>query len=97
LSEKNSGTTAKSIEENRIYHKRYLRAINSPLRRKILRALKEGSMTIAELHSHTGLDNNTLKWHLNILEHGYCIERNAKGDHVMYKLTKEGEVINYLE
>jgi DNA-binding transcriptional ArsR family regulator len=97
LSDKKSKTTGKSIEETRQYHERYLRAINSPLRRKILRALKEGFATIEDLESRTGLDKETLKWHLSILEHGFCVEKENKQGKMVYNLTQEGRVVDYME
>jgi len=74
-----------------------LRAINSPLRREILRALKEGYTTTEDLKSRTGLDNDTLKWHLSILEQGFCIAKDIKQGKLIYKLTQEGKVVDYLE
>jgi len=97
LSEKGSKTIGRSIEETRQYHTRYLRAINSPLRREILRALKKGCGTIEDLQSSTGLDNDTLKWHLSVLEHGFCIEKDIKQGKPVYTLTQEGRVVDYLE
>jgi phosphoglycolate phosphatase-like HAD superfamily hydrolase/DNA-binding transcriptional ArsR family regulator len=88
---------SRSIEESRRYHTLYLRAINNPLRRKILKALKNGFVTIADLKSNTQLDANTLNWHLSILEHGFCVEREEKEGSVVFKLTQEGSVIDYLE
>ena len=96
MSKKDSRTTSKSIEENRLYHTRYLRAINSPLRRKILRTLTKGNATIEDLQSGTRLDYDTLKWHLNVLEHGFCVEKEIKQGNLIYKLTQEGRVVNYL-
>ena len=97
MSEKGSKTVGTSIEETRQYHTRYLRAINSPLRREILRALKKGRATIEDLQSSTGLDNDTLKWHLSVLEHGFCIEKYSKQGKLVYKLTQEGRVVDYME
>jgi DNA-binding transcriptional ArsR family regulator len=97
LSGKDSRTIGKSIEETRRYHKRYLRAISSPLRREILRALKEGYTTIEDLQSRTELDNDTLNWHLSVLEQGFCIEKNIEEGKLVYKLTQEGEVVDYME
>jgi len=74
-----------------------LRAINNPSRREILKAIKEGHSTIEDLQSRTGLDNGTLKWHLNVLEHDFCVEKEIKQGKLVYKLTKEGRVIDYLE
>lgn len=86
-----------SIEESRQYHIRYLRAINSPLRRKILRALKEGYATIEDLRSSTGFDSDTLKWHLSVLEYGSCVKRSIKKGKAVYEITQEGKVVDYIE
>jgi DNA-binding transcriptional ArsR family regulator len=97
LSEKKSKTISKSIERTRLYHERYLRAVNSPLRREILTALKEGCETIEDLESKTGLDKDTLEWHLSVLEHGFCVEKNNKEGKPAYRLTREGRIVDYLE
>ena len=97
MPEKGSKTVGRSIEETRQYHTRYLRAINNLLRREILKALKKGCATIKDLQSSTGLNNDTLKWHLSVLEHGFCIEKDIKQGKLAYKLTQEGRVIDYLE
>ncbi|MDH5787385.1 MAG: winged helix-turn-helix domain-containing protein [Candidatus Bathyarchaeota archaeon] len=90
-------TTSDSIKNTREYHERYLRAVNNPLRRELLKALKEGCTTIEDLQSKTGLDEDTLKWHLDVLEHDFCIEKEIKQGKSFYKLTQEGKVINYLK
>ena len=97
MSGKDSKTIGKSVEETRQYHTRYLRAINSPLRREILRALKEGDATIEDLQLSTGLDKDALKWHLSVLEHGFCVEKDIEKGKLVYKLTQEGRVVDYLE
>ena len=97
MSKKGSKTVSNSIEETRLYHTRYLRAINSPVRRKILRALKEGASTTEELQSSTGLDSESLRWHLSVLEHGFCVEKSMEKGRVVYKLTQEGEVVDYMD
>ncbi len=97
MSKKSSKTVSDSIEETKLYHTRYLRAINSPVRRKILRALKKGPASVEELQSSTGLDNEALKWHISVLEHGFCVEKNIEEGKVVYKLTQEGEVVDYMD
>jgi len=78
LLEKKSRTTTNSKVETRQFHERYLRALNSPLRKKILSVLNEGNATLGELEAKTGLNKTELKWHLDILEHGFCIEKEEK-------------------
>jgi len=85
------------MEETREYHARYLTAVNNPLRRKILRALKQGHTTIEALHAETGLDPRVLEWHLSILEHGFCVRKEMRDGGRIYRLTKEGMVVDYLD
>ena len=97
MSDKRSKTTTDSIEETRLFHSRYLRAMNSPLRRGILRIIKENNCTIEQLERKTHLDKATLKWHLDILENGFCIEKSGNKNKTIYILTQEGKVIDFLE
>ena len=97
MSGRRSKTVKDSIEETRLCHLRYLRAINSPLRRKILRILNEDPSAIENLQVKLNLDKATLKWHLDILEHGFCIEKQVKQGKLVYMLTQEGEVVDFLD
>jgi DNA-binding transcriptional ArsR family regulator len=97
LSDKDTKTVGGSMEETKERHQRYLRAMNSPVRRTILRELKNSSATLEELKTRTNIDEKTLSWHLDILEWGYCVEKQTKDDHVYYLLTKEGLVVDYVD
>ena len=97
MSSKRSKTVTDSIEETRLFHTRYLRAINSPLRRKILRILNEGHSTVEELQFKMSLDKATLKWHLDILEHGFCVEKQINQGKLVYNLTQDGKVVDFLD
>ena len=97
LSGKNIKTIGKSMDETREYHERYLRAINNPLRIKILRAIKDGFLNIEDLELSTGLDASTLNWHLRVLENGFCVEKDPTEGKLVYKLTREGRVIDFLK
>ena len=85
------------MKETKEYHARYLRAINKPTRRKILRSLKSGCKTIMDLTTDIGLDPTILKWHLDILETGCCVEKDITNGDITYNPTQEGEVVNYLD
>ena len=85
------------MEETTERHLRYLRAMNNPIRRTILRELKGGSATLEDLKNRIKLDEKTLSWHLDILEWGYCVEKQMKDGHVYYLLTKEGLVVDYVD
>ena len=97
MSKNTSKTTTNSEIETRLFHERYLRAVNNPLRRQILVALNKGSSTIHELTTITGLDDFTLRWHLSVLEHGFCIEKQDSQGILVYTLTQEGKVVNYIK
>ena len=92
-----SKTVADSMEETKERHRRYLRAINNPIRRNILRSIEKGNKNIAAIREDTGTDEKTLSWHLRILEDGFCVERVINGDKEEYKLTQEGLVVDYLD
>ena len=85
------------MEEEKEYHRRYLRAVNHPLRKTILRLLLKQNMTAKQLAEKLKKDVNSLLWHLTFLEHGHCITHKRDNGRVVYMLTKEGNVINYLE
>ncbi len=85
------------MEETKERHRRYLRAMNNPIRRTILRELKSGSATLEDLKTRTDLDEKTLSWHMDILKWGYCVEKQMKDDRVYYLLTKEGSVVDYVD
>ena len=87
----------KSLEETREYHQQYLRAISNPVRRKILRAIRDGHSTRTALQSHTGLAVDALEWHLSVLEHDFCIVKESREGQIVYTLTQEGKVIDYLD
>ena len=97
MSEKKSRTVGGSIEETRRYHTFYLRAINSPIRREILRVLKGGSATLDDLQASTGLGREALRWHLSVLERGFCVEKAMEQGKAVYRITQEGMVVDRLE
>lgn len=97
MSGSDSKTIGGSMEETKERHRRYLRAVNNPLRRRILRALKEGYGTMESLVARLGVDGKTVDWHMRILEDGYCVERAEEDGGTRYVLTQEGLVVDYVE
>jgi len=87
LYEEISEETLNSAAKRKQVHELYLRAINNPLRRKILSVLKENNFTIEELAVYTCLDEFTLRWHLNVLERGLCVEKEDNKGNILYKLN----------
>lgn len=92
-----SKTVTDSMEETKERHRKYLRAINNPIRRSILRSIDEENTTLASISEDTGIDEKTLDWHLRILEDGFCVEKKIDGDIERYILTKEGLVVDFLD
>ena len=83
-----------TIEKSREYHERYHKAVNNPIRKKILKLLKE-EKSYDEIIDALNLDEKNFEYHLKLLEWGFCIERDKK-DRKKIKITKEGEIVNYL-
>jgi DNA-binding transcriptional ArsR family regulator len=96
VSEK-SKTISNDMENTKERHRKYLRAINNPVRRNILREILKGYNSVEDLIAATGLDYKTLDWHLNILEDGYCIEKYTSRDKVLFTVTQEGKVIEVMD
>ena len=78
-------------------HLKYFRAVSNTLRRDILKALEGGEITIDTLQSRTNLDSKTLEWHLDILQHALCVEKESRGAEVFYKITKQGRIMDHFE
>jgi DNA-binding transcriptional ArsR family regulator len=97
MSDKLSKTIGNSMEETKDRHKKYLRAINNPIRRNIIRAIREKYNTIHDLENHLKIDSNTLKWHLNILKDGYCLEVKTVNGVEHFIVTEEGNVVDFVE
>ena len=81
------------MEDTRDRHRRYMRAIQHPIRRDILRAMENGASTMDDFVRELGEEPKTLDWHLKSLEHGFCIER--EGD--IFVMTQEGKIVDYLD
>ncbi|MBS7620131.1 winged helix-turn-helix transcriptional regulator [Candidatus Bathyarchaeota archaeon] len=96
MDSKTSKTIGDSIEETKEFHTRFLRAVNNPVRRRILIALKDSEATFEDLQVRTGLDPKNLEWQLSILEWGFCVEKVFRDGTNIYKLTQEGKVIDFM-
>lgn len=97
MSDKKSRTVSNSLEETKERHKRYLRAMSNPIRRKIIRLIREGSNTIRKLEKNLEMDKKTLAWHIKMLQDGYCLETYFINEVEHFKVTEEGNVVDYIE
>ena len=90
---KKSKTLGGSMEDTRDRHRRYMRAIQHPIRRDILRAMERGASTMDDFVRDLGEEPKVLDWHLKSLEHGFCIEREGE----KFTLTQEGRIVDFLD
>jgi len=97
MSDLPSRTVADSMEETKERHRRYLRAVNNPIRRDILRSLKDENNVIESISDDIGLDKKTVGWHLKVLLDGFCVEEVFENDKAKYSLTQEGLVVDYMD
>ncbi len=92
-----SRTLGETMEETKDRHRRYMRAIQHPIRRDIIRAMERGLATLEEFEEELGIEAKVLGWHLKTLEHGFCVERIGEGDGLRFALAKEGKIVGYLD
>ena len=97
MSEREPIVALDSGEETKLFHERYLVAVNNPSRRKILEALRDGCATIEEIVAKTNLDKEVLIWHLSLLVSSRCVEEASTAGNPSYKLTQAGKVIEFME
>jgi len=78
--------------------------VNHPVRRRILELLSKtphGVESMLDQLKKEGLitDDQALKYHLDFLLKASCIEltRDASGKIVKARITREGQVVDYLE
>ncbi len=84
-------------EESKLLHERYLAAVNNLSRKRILEALKQGSLTVEEIAAKTELSAEALHWHLSVLESVRCVETENLTGRTVYRLTQWGKVVDYLK
>lgn len=92
-----SSTVTDDMNETKERHRRYLRAVNNPIRRDILRSINKGNKTTTTISEDINLDLKTVKWHIGILVDGFCVEINNEGDQERIVSTKEGKVVEFLD
>jgi hypothetical protein len=95
----------KTVEGTRYLHDLYLRAVNHPIRRKILNIINDAKRIskiklLAILIEGNILDDEAiLNYNLDFLIKAFCIESiEDKATHQLYyEITQSGKVIEYLE
>lgn len=100
---KNFEEFANSVEGYRYIHDVYLKAVNHPVRREILKIINRRGKATEEFlfkylkKSEAIKDLNILKYNLDYLIKAFCIEKIEKEGKKYYQITKNGKIIDYLE
>jgi DNA-binding transcriptional ArsR family regulator len=94
---------SKSVEGSKYYHDLYLKAVNHPIRREILKIVNDSS-EILETRLFNQLsekkilkDPSILEYNVNFLIKALCIEKVERGDRTYYVITQAGKVVDYLK
>jgi DNA-binding transcriptional ArsR family regulator len=88
----------------RLDHEVYLKAVNNPVRRRLLEIISKAPLSsdaLAEQLVQEGLLRNkgTLNYHLDVLGKAKCVvlDRDPKGNIKAIKITQGGQVVDYME
>lgn len=94
---------SKTVESSKYYHDLYLKAVNHPIRREILKIVND-SNEILETRLFNQLsekeilkDPSILEYNINFLIKAFCIEKIERRDRIYYVITQAGKVVDYLK
>ena len=63
------------------------RALSEPSRRRILKMLQQGSLTVGEMGSRFAFTGASLSHHLSILKFADLVRTERRGQHILYSLN----------
>ena len=95
----------KSVEGTRYLHDLYLKAVNNPIRREILKIVND-LKRISKKHLVNKLisdkvieDESMFNYNMDFLIKAFCIDsiKDEKTNEIFYEITQSGRVIEYLE
>lgn len=74
------------------------KALNDPIRRKIIELLKDKDMNVGEIFKNFNITMPTLSHHLDILKRADVVRSEKKGQYVIYSLnmTVLEDVLNWI-
>ncbi|MFX0027521.1 MAG: hypothetical protein ACFE8M_14060 [Candidatus Hermodarchaeota archaeon] len=93
----------KTLDGNRYYHDLYLKAVNHPIRREILKIInKTNNISRSKLfeiltENQVINDLSVLDYNMTFLIKALCIEKEVRNEEVFYSITQSGKVIEYLK
>ena len=73
-----------------------MHALASPVRLRVLSALRGGPITVTELTERLGLGQTTVSNHLRLLRHLSLVDGDRQGRHIFYSLFDE-HVVDLLD
>lgn len=91
-----------TLDGNREYHARYLKAVNHPIRKEILKIInktkKISRSNLFNILSEKKLltEYSILDYHIDFLLKALCIEKKFIDGEIKYCITQSGKVIEYL-
>jgi hypothetical protein len=93
----------KTLDGNRYYHDLYLKAVNHPIRREILKIINK-SKNISRSKLFEVLSGNEAINELSVLDYNIaflikalCIEKEERNEEIFYSITQSGKVIEFLK
>jgi len=94
---------SKTVESSKYYHDLYLKAVNHPIRREILKIVNDSNEILEkklfnQLSENEILkDSSILEYNVNFLIKALCIEKIESLDRIYYVITQAGKVVDYLK
>ena len=93
-----------TLEGSKYYHGLFMRAVNNPIRREILKIVNESkriskSELFSKLKSENILDDeNVFNYNLDYLIKALCINviNNETNGQLSYEITQSGQVVDWL-
>ncbi|NVM35556.1 MAG: hypothetical protein HWN81_08160 [Candidatus Lokiarchaeota archaeon] len=95
----------KSVEGTKYLHDLYLRAVNNPIRRKILNIVNDlkqvSKNTLLQMLIERKIleDEHMFNYNMDFLIKAFCINsvKDETNEQIFYEITQSGKVIEYLE
>ncbi|MFX1314331.1 MAG: hypothetical protein ACFE9T_00575 [Promethearchaeota archaeon] len=94
---------SKTIEGTKYLHDLYLKAVNHPIRRKILTILNDSKKISKEklfgiLSEEKVIeDESSFNYNIDYLIKAFCIEKVEEKDKIYYIITQSGKVVDYFD
>ncbi len=94
---------SKTLEGTKYLHELYLKAINHPIRREILKIINKNKRilknNLLEILINEKIINDEFSFNYNIdyLTKAFCVNKIEENNEIYYEITQSGKVIDYLK